>query len=454
MCACEICHSDLRPVRFHTQVLPVETRDFTFKLLHIPKGSLFPAISNDAQSNDASQLVPLEGSPEGYYARITVATIATMQQLFAEEQQALEDYRAACLQSTICDISPVTYKIIEKSQPQLLPSSDEAVTVTVNKWTAQKGVELFAPASASARTSGSYLMTEFEDSAGQADVEYLPFVEMGMEHLNQRRIAFETSCSSRNKSSIHSSIHSTRNNNNSNNESQSSTEYKIYQATNGDLIYLHPLCMKCLLTASQSQHQHQHGHENVHENEPEHNSVILSPPSLPNQITGRVVEIERLRVTRELRQRMPFVRHLPESCDVLFVEIDLESGGLVSTEILQKFKKEFSQRQQKRKEMQMLHKKENQRDAKERAREQQRIANVRREYELAEQLRKAEIDSLMTGPTAQGTTVPEESTATQHENDDVIKTSAKATTLQTPTPNWSFKRIAEVFSNSSIFTLV
>ena len=49
---------------------------------------------------------------------------------------------------------------------------------------------------------------------------------------------------------------------------------------------------------------------------------VVKPP-FPDFIEGRILEIENVHVTHEVRKRMPFLSHIPLYSDVVFVELDL-----------------------------------------------------------------------------------------------------------------------------------
>lgn len=49
----------------------------------------------------------------------------------------------------------------------------------------------------------------------------------------------------------------------------------------------------------------------------------------------KVLEVETVKLTPELRRRLPFLGHLPIHCDVSFLEVDMV--GLVSEATAQKF---------------------------------------------------------------------------------------------------------------------
>ena len=119
----------------------------------------------------------------------------------------------------------------------------------------------------------------------------------------------------------------------SSSSSSLSTKYHMFQSPHGDLIFLHPLCTKCLLASV-------------------HNDVT----HLPYTVTSSVLEIEMLRVSAAMKTRIPFLRYLPDYCQVLLVELDMR--GLVTAEAWNAFKEEFVRRAKKRKEKDKITKKE------------------------------------------------------------------------------------------------
>jgi hypothetical protein len=70
----------------------------------------------------------------------------------------------------------------------------------------------------------------------------------------------------------------------------------------------------------------------------------LSP--LPDVLEGTILEVDRVQLTPEMRQRLRFLSHLPVYSDVTFVEIGL--GNMLSPETKKTFKKEFTKRKQAR----------------------------------------------------------------------------------------------------------
>ncbi|CAG8641939.1 12664_t:CDS:10, partial [Ambispora leptoticha] len=100
--------------------------------------------------------------------------------------------------------------------------------------------------------------------------------------------------------------------------------YYFYQSEDGQRIYLHPLDIRIL------KHEFEH-YENF-----------------PNEISVRVIGVEESTMTEELRKRCKYLGHLPLSCDVTFLEVDL--SGVVSDKTLEFFANEIQQRQNRRKE--------------------------------------------------------------------------------------------------------
>ncbi|RIA95012.1 hypothetical protein C1645_734374 [Glomus cerebriforme] len=100
--------------------------------------------------------------------------------------------------------------------------------------------------------------------------------------------------------------------------------YYYYQSEDGQHIYLHPLDIRVL--------KHEFG----------------SYDNFPDEITVRVVGVDESTMTEDLRKRFKYLSHLPLSCDVTFLEVDLK--GFVSDNSLKVFENELRQRYNRRKE--------------------------------------------------------------------------------------------------------
>lgn len=107
----------------------------------------------------------------------------------------------------------------------------------------------------------------------------------------------------------------------------------LYQATSGDLIFLHPLCQRVL-------QQH-------------HNLASSAPVGyLPEVLSAKVVDIEHLRLSSTYKQKPLYLRHLPAYTAVALVEVDMKP--LVSKEVYAQFAEEFVRRQNKRRDKKKL----------------------------------------------------------------------------------------------------
>lgn len=100
--------------------------------------------------------------------------------------------------------------------------------------------------------------------------------------------------------------------------------YYFYQSEDGQHVYLHPLDIRILKQEFGTYEQ------------------------FPNEISVRIVNVEESTITEEFRKRCKYLSHLPLSCDVTFLEVDLK--GVVSDSTLQIFENELQQRRNRRKE--------------------------------------------------------------------------------------------------------
>ncbi|RHZ84405.1 hypothetical protein Glove_82g57 [Diversispora epigaea] len=100
--------------------------------------------------------------------------------------------------------------------------------------------------------------------------------------------------------------------------------YHFYQSDDGQHIYLHPLNIRIL------------------------KQEFVEYEFFPNEISVKISGIEESTITEDLRKRFKYLSHLPLSCDVTFLEVDLKN--IVSDSTLQSFSKELLQRDKRRKE--------------------------------------------------------------------------------------------------------
>ncbi|CAM9591988.1 unnamed protein product [Ectocarpus fasciculatus] len=67
---------------------------------------------------------------------------------------------------------------------------------------------------------------------------------------------------------------------------------------------------------------------------------------LPPRIDAKVLEVDTVKLTPDLRKRLPFLGHLPIHCDISFLEVDM--SDFVSDETSRKFREDTQKRERKR----------------------------------------------------------------------------------------------------------
>ena len=132
-------------------------------------------------------------------------------------------------------------------------------------------------------------------------------------------------------------------------------EFTLYQAENGTLCFLSGFNMNCLRT------EYSPGPPSLCKDmaslDLQHDGAG-SPVAaaartgerpklpLPDVVEGKVIEVEHVHLTADMRQRRRFLAHLPLYTDLCFVELNL--GSYLSHNTKQEFRKEFQKRKQKR----------------------------------------------------------------------------------------------------------
>lgn len=96
----------------------------------------------------------------------------------------------------------------------------------------------------------------------------------------------------------------------------------FFQLSDGQYVFLHPFNMRCLMAEAEG-----------------------SYGRLPPRVEGKVLDIETLTLTPEVRSRWPFLKHLPLYSVVKLVEMDIK----LSDAVYARFKGEIQKRKQKRK---------------------------------------------------------------------------------------------------------
>lgn len=104
---------------------------------------------------------------------------------------------------------------------------------------------------------------------------------------------------------------------------QKTHTYYFYQSDDGQPIFIHPLNVRCLVQ--------QYG----------------SLDQCPLTITAKVVEMEHMSMTEDVRHRLRYMTHLPLTCNFAVCELDLKPP-IISQETLQLFHDDFLKRKKAR----------------------------------------------------------------------------------------------------------
>jgi hypothetical protein len=161
----------------------------------------------------------------------------------------------------------------------------------------------------------SFRLECLDTSLSTGDVEALPYITEAV-YLLEDKYKDLTSRASLKKGSSSSATA---------NHIGSEGAHYLYQSSEGSPVFLHPLCMQCMI--------HEYGDGDG--------------SSLPLSLSVVIVDVERVRLSRGMRYRTPFLQHLPENCDAYMVEIDMRE--LVSKSTMHQFKDEFQKRVKQRK---------------------------------------------------------------------------------------------------------
>jgi len=140
-------------------------------------------------------------------------------------------------------------------------------------------------------------------------------------------------------------------------------ELLYYQSSDGQPCFLSGINVACLMqefslhertedaTASEAQDDNDNQEDTSSPIQQRHTNPNRNKLPLPDELTGTVVEVEHLTVTKSLIKRKPFLSHLPLTSSVTFVEIDFYSGGnggnkpMLNHGTLSKFRGELQRRE-------------------------------------------------------------------------------------------------------------
>eukprot|EP01032_Pedospumella_encystans_P012587 gene12587-14555_t len=448
-------------------------QDVDFTLLQMTKGSIVPQKANSDGSVCSLAQTHHSNGPEGgkltlssvlpdctadcaVYNRLMYLTQEHMRQLFAHDRDVLQQFRQLCLPA------PSNINNLNKTNTAVSNTTDSNFPPLGGNVWAAKSTTNSANKPPISNTSSS-----IKPTSSVGDVEALPFIQLALERQQQLEKEFENKLTQKalvNSLMMDAPVRSSSNQDpfsNANNNPSDTTEntitnklhYHVYQHASGSLVFMHPICAKCILETS----VHAGIEPNSADNDVAHSIVPqrLSPrtqlqkkfapqssakpttvntagdtaitsgfdtsltdnvsPSTPTSpvntasstaslplhlhttLRARVIDAECVRVTADTRARYNVLRHLPLHSEVLLLEIDL--AGIVPQHILCKYSEELNKRALRRKERAKQEKREK-RLEQDRSMAEALLAQEHHDYLM--QIREMELlqlDELHHGPT-------------------------------------------------------
>lgn len=186
---------------------------------------------------------------------------------------------------------------------------------------------------------------EFQSSG---DIDNLPFVDEAMQNTSGRLSKSENFS----RGTYEDTTTSALGKNTKPQESENVDMYSFYQIANGTYVILHPLNMKCLVKeyADKVDAQKKDLVATGTMETPCAGSGLLPVDRyhlVPEQIHGRVLDIEHVMMNEEAQKRYRFLSHLPRYCDFYICELDLSSQ--LSPLTLNAFRNDLKKRAKQRK---------------------------------------------------------------------------------------------------------
>eukprot|EP01032_Pedospumella_encystans_P014752 gene14752-16917_t len=451
-------------------------QDVDFTLLQMTKGSIVPQKANsDGSVCSLTQNHHSNGPESGkltlssvlsdctadcaVYNRLMYLTQEHMRQLFAHDREVLQQFRQLCLPA------PSNINNLHKTNTTISNTTDSNFPpLGGNVWAAK------STTNSSNKPPLNNTSSSIKPSSPVGDVEALPFIQLALERQQQLEKEFENKLTQKalvNSLMMDAPVRSSSNQDpfaSANNPSDTTENtitnklhYHVYQHASGSLVFMHPICAKCILETS----VHAGIEPNTGENDVAHSIVPqrLSPrtqlqkklapqssakpttvnttgtaatsvnftttgsdttpaddvsprtPSTPiaastaitlplhlhTTLRARVIDAECVRVTTDTRARYNVLRHLPLHSEVMLLEIDL--AGIVPQHILCKYSEELNKRALRRKERAKQEKREK-RLEQDRSMAEALLAQEHHDYLM--QIREMELlqlDELHHGPT-------------------------------------------------------
>jgi hypothetical protein len=353
-----------------------------FQLLQFTKGSLTPAAVGSSIApvvgTGLRGVLPDAAAANARYSRISYLTVGMMRKLFEHDQQTLLQYRQQCLPSDANNFNSNSSS--SSSSNGSATTNAAAPKVTTSVWGTTRAANAAESSSAGVSTApttaadsaapvwGSttrlqHLLRQTSDGSNSTplplsaaavaqqqqqqlmggDVEALPFIALALERQQLLESDFEAKLALQplpvqpQRDAVDGLVRQSSGAGGgvgggagSSSVDASSATYYVHQHPSGSLLYLHPICTKCLVEASLTA---------------DATAGCALPPAL-SRVIGKVLEIEHLRVSAENKQRYTVLRHLPLHSEVTLVEIDVVP--LVPPHVLGKYSEELHKRANKR----------------------------------------------------------------------------------------------------------
>lgn len=375
LCSQYISLKDLRPFQFLPDVAPAEEgKEFSLRLMSIEKGSMFAKVARSSNNNkvspakekrkaemDITAIVPSEESEDALFSRISLVTPEWIRRRIEADRDQLIHYRARCM----------------------------AAGDSVETWEEAEVLRAHGEA--------------------PADVEYLPSIDQALAELEERERGLEDrwgkarargvafGASPKDGDLLSKASAATATGTGRDGEGGGEVELDLesgpcyfYQCMGGSFVFLHPICMKCLLTDAERR-------------QAEAGSQAETPPSslpsLPSLLSAKVVEVERVRVDASSRSRTPSLRHLPQHCDHVAL-IEIEMSSLVLPDTLSLFSEDLGKRRARRKKARLAEKRERRDDSDREIALALQQEELRQRHREAKEQEERDLADLKRGPRA------------------------------------------------------
>jgi hypothetical protein len=397
----------------HSSVAPGVTevqvgQPCSFQLLELTRGSLVPRMctesavavhglrgaatmevhpAHNAHSKSSAGLTLNQVLPEcvnhdALYSRLTCLSIDMMRRLFEHDRQVLLHYRQLCLpqdvstrdrSTVVSDIpkAPISAAISAWGPPLSaaktapgpaaeLSQSPPIAAPKVPAWADKRSPSGNIAGGTVKDSISTQPLLPAAQSRGPAestvgDVEALPYITQALERQQALEAAFEQTVTFDPPVPIVRQASNTNTTGGTSHDGGKAT-YHVYQHVSGNLIFLHPICAKCILEShtvstviaaqlgGNGTANSEDGVSGSQSSAGEEDTATADH----SRVSGSIVEIERVRVSEETRQRYNVLRHLPLHSEALLVEIDV--APLVPPHVLCKYSDELGKRAVRRRE--------------------------------------------------------------------------------------------------------